>query len=392
MPTFHNLNLRLTSPAALADWLASAPRPLWLPTGSTYHNTYRPDAASWRGHASMRSMQKTYEGYNWDRGPHIFIAVGTQDDGLFVMTPPWLEGIHAGACNIARFGLEVVGNFAQRPMSHAQLVALSETAAVLHDWARIGPDINAHRDCMPGRTCPGDAAYAQKADVQALLAFAQQTPTPTPAYTEHSPILGAPRANQTSVIAAIQLAHAERRKQRQRPQPKYPDVTSLMLIIGGYFDVCQPVGINTDLAIAQMLHETDWLCSDWCDRPRRNPAGIGVNGNKQRQAPDDPTGWALLPDGLWHEGLSFPNWYASVPAHVGRLVAYALAPEARSEAQAVLAAHALAYRPLPLDTQGSAPTLRPLGKVHNPSGRGWAQPGAVYGAKIATIANTLGGG
>lgn len=213
-------------------------------------------------------------------------------------------------------------------------------------------------------------------------------PSP-PTYTEHSPILGAPLANQTSVIAAIQLAHAERRMQRQRPQPKYPDVTSLMLIIGGYFDVCAPVGINTDLAIAQMLHETDWLCSDWCDRPRRNPAGIGVNGNKQRQAPDDPTGWALLPDGLWHEGLSFPNWYASVPAHVGRLVAYALAPEARSEAQAVLAAHALAYRPLPLDTQGSAPTLKPLGKVHNPSGRGWAQPGAVYGAKIATIANTL---
>jgi hypothetical protein len=42
----------------------------------------------------------------------------------------------------------------------------------LHRWAGIGATLDAHRDCMAGRTCPGDAFYALKPELQAQLASA----------------------------------------------------------------------------------------------------------------------------------------------------------------------------------------------------------------------------
>lgn len=171
--TFHNLNLRFPDLASFAAWLRSQPAPDWTPMGSTYHNTYSPDESTWRGHASMEAMQAFYAAKGWDRGPHVYVAAGTSDNGIWVMTPPELPGIHAGACNPKRFGIEVVGNFQSYPMSDAQLQLLVGAAAELHRYARITtPDIITHRDCMPGRTCPGDAAYAQRGTVQRLLLIA----------------------------------------------------------------------------------------------------------------------------------------------------------------------------------------------------------------------------
>ena len=71
------------------------------------------------------------------------------------------------------------------------------------------------------------------------------------------------------------------------------------------FDVSVRAGVDPLVVIAQMSHETGQLSSYWSQRPRRNPAGIGVTG-----APG--------------AGVSFPSWYDSVDAHVGRLLAYAL--------------------------------------------------------------------
>jgi hypothetical protein len=120
-----------------------------------------------------------------------------------------------------------------------------------------------------------------------------------------------------------------------------------------------------------MLHETGNLTSWWSQRPRRNPVGIGVTG-----APG--------------VGLSFPSWQNdAIPAHVGRLLAYALTDARATPQQAGLIATALHWRPLPARTRGSAPTLKPLGRVHNPSGEGWASPGDQYGAKIAEIARAV---
>jgi len=66
-----------------------------------------------------------------------------------------------------------------------------------------------------------------------------------------------------------------------------------------------------------------------------------------------------------------------------------LSKGAGDAAQQELIARALAYRPLPDQLRGSAPTLKQLGKAHNPAGGGWASPGTDYGAKVAAIARQI---
>lgn len=168
--SFLNLNKRFSSAAELAAYLGTLPAPSWGVIGSTYHNTYVPNESQWRGHASMLSMQQSYVAKGWSTGPHLYLAVGTAFDGIYLMCPPTQPAIHAGACNANRFGVEVVGDFQARPMAPAQLALLVDVLAELHRWARLGPNVVAHRDCMPERTCPGAAAYAQKPEVQRLLA------------------------------------------------------------------------------------------------------------------------------------------------------------------------------------------------------------------------------
>jgi hypothetical protein len=190
---FHNLKLHFSSVAAFAAWLSARPKPAWKPSGSVFHNTYRPTEAQWAGLASMVSMQQTYESKGWDRGPHVYLALGSPlpaNDGIWVMTSPDLPGIHAGDCNDERFGIEVVGDFAARPMTAAQIDLLADTAAALHRYAGCGPDIIAHRDCMVDRTCPGASAYAQKPRIQSeLRARMAAPPPPAPALPAHGLIL-----------------------------------------------------------------------------------------------------------------------------------------------------------------------------------------------------------
>lgn len=159
---FASINKQFTTPAAFSTWLATQPRPDW-PHASTVHNTYRPLESQWVGAASMRSMQKTYEAKGWTSGPHCYLAVGCPrptDAGIWVMTPPTQPGTHAGACNATHFGVELVGDFQSRPPSLPQQQLLVDTLVALHRWAGLGATIDAHRDCMTGRTCPGDALYA----------------------------------------------------------------------------------------------------------------------------------------------------------------------------------------------------------------------------------------
>lgn len=167
--SFTNLNLRFGSVGALAEWLYLRSKPTWKVIGSTYHNTYIPNDTQWRGHASMESMEASYIKNGWSTGPHLYLAVGTGYDGIYMMCPPTEPGVHGVACNKDRFGIEVVGDFNTRPMSPSQQELLIQVLVVLHLWAKIGPNLNAHRDCVQ-RTCPGDAAYKQKPYLQSELA------------------------------------------------------------------------------------------------------------------------------------------------------------------------------------------------------------------------------
>lgn len=155
-------------------YLATLPRPSWA-RASCYHNTYIPTEAQWCGKASMDSMQATYVAKGWTTGPHIFIVLHSPtpaNDGIWVMTPPHIPGTHAADCNRDHFGIEVVGDFQSRAPSAAQQGPLVGVLTALHRWAGIGATLDAHRDCMAGRTCPGDAFYALKPELQAQLASA----------------------------------------------------------------------------------------------------------------------------------------------------------------------------------------------------------------------------
>lgn len=391
--TFYNLDKQFLTPEDFASWLASCPPPSWPDpiVGSAYHNTYKPDELQWCGHESMESMQLHYQNQTppWDRGPHLFLAVGTKDpanDGIFVMTPPWLPGIHGlNPCNRERYGIEVVGDFQSRPMTDRQLQLLIDCAAILHRYAGIGANIIAHRDCatLAGvfRTCPGQAAYDQKPEIQARLAGLLSGVAPA-RYNEYSALLGRPAAGRQAVISRFPA-----------PAGGYSEYDIRQQILPRYWSLCLSAGVDPILAIAQLAHETGSMRSFWSQRPQRNPAGIGVTGRHMQSPPANKAGWAYNTDSRrWEQGVSFATWKDdAIVAHVGRLLAYALPAGSETPAQKDLIDRALTYRPLPLVMRGSAPYLRLLGQAYNPTGQGWAKPGRTYGAKIADHANALAG-
>lgn len=169
---FNSINRRFPDVATFAAWLATLPPPEWAPVGTTYHNTFVPTLAQWRGLASMHSMQAHYETLGWSSGPHVFLALGSPtpaNDGIFVMTPPSSPGTHSPSCNGKRYGAELVGDYGAKAPTVLQQQLLIDATAALHRYAGIGAVLNAHRDCDP-RTCPGDAFYALKPQLQAKLA------------------------------------------------------------------------------------------------------------------------------------------------------------------------------------------------------------------------------
>jgi hypothetical protein len=161
------------------------------------------------------------------------------------------------------------------------------------------------------------------------------------------------------------------------------DITA---IVATYTDIGGGAGVDWFLALAQLAHETGSLTSWWSQRPRRNPAGIGVTGRVQPGAPDAPPGPGWTWDGAqWREGLSFTTWEDdAIPAHLGRLLAYALTDAQASPSQRTLIDRALGYRPLPDAYRGVAPTITGL------NGR-WAVPGTGYGQSIAALAQRMRG-
>ena len=157
-------------------------------------------------------------------------------------------------------------------------------------------------------------------------------------------------------------------------------------IVDAYQQIGDSGEMDWFLAIAQMAHETGSLTSWWSQRPRRNPAGIGVTGRTQFGLPGLPPPGAWAWDDaaqLWREGVSFSEWAThAVPAHLGRLLAYALRDDQASPAQRDLIDYALMYRPLPDSYRGCAPTITEL------NGR-WAVPGTDYGQRIMDLAERM---
>lgn len=119
-------------------------------------------------------------------------------------------------------------------------------------------------------------------------------------------------------------------------------------------------GVRGDVAFAQSLHETGYFKYGGIVTPEMNNfAGIGaLNGNATGQA------------------ASFPDPRTGVRAQIQHLKAYA-----STEA---LAKECVDPR-FSLVARGSAPYVEWLGAADNPSGKGWAVPGAGYGGKVVSL-------
>lgn len=200
-------------------------------------------------------------------------------------------------------------------------------------------------------------------------------------YTADSPILAPATPHNTALIATRII---------NRSMCGAYTPADVLAIVTAYFTQAAPLGVDPVIAIAQMLHETDWLRSFWSQRPQRNPAGIGVTGEHAAAKPSAP-GWGYnMQRGRWEKGVSFASWADdAIPAHLGRLVMWAVRRTAWTPVQLAATTRAAYYRPLPLSLCGTAPTIAQLGAAHNATKQGWAVPGDGYGASIADVANAL---
>jgi len=184
-----------------------------------------------------------------------------------------------------------------------------------------------------------------------------------------APILGAPSGTVAEAVRVLAPKAAANGY-------TYNDVLS---IVQAYERIGNSVGVDWFLAIAQMAHETGFMTSFWSARPQRNPAGLGVDGSKSSTNPNVP-GWVFNSQrNQWEKGLSFASWEdEAIPAHIGRMLAYAITDQQATPAQKALIDTALAYRPLPAHLRGIAPTIVGM------NGK-WAVPGTTYGQRILDV-------
>jgi hypothetical protein len=169
--------------------------------------------------------------------------------------------------------------------------------------------------------------------------------------TQASELLAEPRATKEELEAFMV----------SRDHGGYTDA-NVRGIVRRYVATATSVGLDPLLVVSQMVLETGNLTSFWSQVPRRNPAGIGVTGEEGA-------------------GNTFTSWDKACRAHVGRLLAYALADGAESPPQRALIKEALKVRPLPADRRGRAPTLAGLAGS-------WAMD-PKYAGKIVRVANEI---
>jgi hypothetical protein len=337
---------------------------------------------------AIKEFYRTRPG--WDRGPHLFI----DDRYIWLFTPMREIGIHAAQGNAYRdghglhysIGIEVVGYYehvrwpepVERLVGHCVAVLKRRLGTFELRYQPRAGAISSHRDYNKPQ-CPGAAITEGYYIEVCQRGWARLTTTPAPITADES-ILAAPRATPEQCVRYI----------LRRDHGEYTQQDIANVIVPAYFDLCMKVGVDPLVAITQMIHETGNLTSWWAARPRRNPAGIGVNGQRRT---DQPAGGGWQRDdaaGFWRAGLAFASWHDdAIVAHVGRLLAYALPLEQRTSTQQEVIVRALAYRALPPSLHGSASTLKRLGAAHNPTGQGWASPGTEYGERIAALMRAI---
>ena len=349
--------------------------------GIIIHHTYRPLQSQWNGRQTMEGLKRFYIDKGWDAGPHLFIAQNSPnpaDNGIWQLTPLNMVGIHAGVCNAHNWGIEVVGDYDVEVWSTETREFAVGAAAALAEWRSISINaktLKGHRDCNSPKTCPGKAINMEQVRLWVTMAMSGSVPQPE-TITAYSNIIAAPRCTPEQAYTYIV---------NRKPVPSYTAGDFKLSILPAYWKLAEQTGVDPCLAIAQTIHETANFSSWWAQRPRRNPAGIGVTGEKSatQPVPEEFNKWAWNEDTrMWHKGLVFASWQIGILSQMGRLAAYAVKPTERTAAQKVIVDQALMMRSLPLSLQGTAPQLIGL------NGK-WAYPGTTYAQAIAAIAQDM---
>lgn len=147
-----------------------------------------------------------------------------------------------------------------------------------------------------------------------------------------------------------------------RSKNSTPQLTSCSLeqLAEMFIEEGEAEGVRGDVAFAQSLHETGYFKFGGIVLPTQNNyAGIGaLNGNATGQA------------------ASFPDPRTGVRAQIQHLKAYASTEGLVNEC---------VDPRFSLVARGVAPYVEWLGAADNPQGRGWAVPGAGYGANIVKL-------
>lgn len=147
-----------------------------------------------------------------------------------------------------------------------------------------------------------------------------------------------------------------------RSKNSSPQLTSCSLeqLAEMFIEEGEAEGVRGDVAFAQSLHETGYFKFGGIVLPTQNNyAGIGaLNGNATGQA------------------ASFPDPRTGVRAQIQHLKAYASTEALVNEC---------VDPRFSLVARGVAPYVEWLGAADNPKGRGWAVPGAGYGANIVKL-------
>lgn len=173
--------------------------------------------------------------------------------------------------------------------------------------------------------------------------------------------VGANDKDKTEIMGKAQ-ATAQQMALFCRSKNAVPQLTSCSLeqLAQIFLEEGEAEGVRGDIAFAQSLHETGCFKYGGIVLPSQNNyAGIGaLNGNAKGEA------------------ATFPDPRTGVRAQIQHLKAYA-------STEALV--NACVDPRFSLVARGVAPYVEWLGAADNPQGRGWAVPGAGYGANIVKL-------
>lgn len=122
------------------------------PNKIVIHHTWKPKVKDWKGKASFDGTVGYYKSKGWRAAPHIFVA----PDGIWLMTPMNMRGIHAGVGNWRSIGIEVVGDYDTKKWEGSiKTDALGVIRALMKALGLNTTQVKFHREYNKSKSCPG---------------------------------------------------------------------------------------------------------------------------------------------------------------------------------------------------------------------------------------------